>query len=411
MVINLITFASLLHKQASVRSSHEIVLAELEKYFTVRVVDYQQMNSLTPDDFSILFIATGGVERLVIQHFEQLPRPTILLADGMQNSLAAALEISSWLRTRGMRSEILHGELTEIIKRLLVMYNNFKAQCKLNGSRIGVIGTPSSWLISSNVDYLLAKRRWGIEYTDIPLERVTEYFNSISDDEVGNACAELAEKALACREASPEDMLKAMKIYKALKRIVEEEKLAALTLSCFKLIESTGTSGCLALSLLNDEGIIAGCEGDLQSIFTMLITKTLTGQAAFMANPSMINARTNEIILAHCTIGLKQTEQFILRSHFETDMSIGIQGLLPLGDVTIVKCGGECLDEYYLTTGRLTENTNYINMCRTQVRIKLDSPASYFLKNPLGNHHILVHGNYKTLFDEFLQVNACKRTE
>lgn len=411
MVINLITFASLLHKQASVRSSHEIVLAELEKYFTVRVVDYQQMNSLTPDDFSILFIATGGVERLVIQHFEQLPRPTILLADGMQNSLAAALEISSWLRTRGMRSEILHGELTEIIKRLLVMYNNFKAQCKLNGSRIGVIGTPSSWLISSNVDYLLAKRRWGIEYTDIPLERVTEYFNNISDDEVGNACAELAEKALACREASPEDMLKAMKIYKALKQIVEEEKLAALTLSCFKLIESTGTSGCLALSLLNDEGIIAGCEGDLQSIFTMLITKTLTGQAAFMANPSMINARTNEIILAHCTIGLKQTEQFILRSHFETDMSIGIQGLLPLGDVTIVKCGGECLDEYYLTTGRLTENTNYINMCRTQVRIKLDSPASYFLKNPLGNHHILVHGNYKTLFDEFLQVNACKRTE
>lgn len=411
MVINLITFASLLHKQASVRSSHEIVLAELEKYFTVRFVDYQQMNSLTPDDFSILFIATGGVERLVIQHFEQLPRPTILLADGMQNSLAAALEISSWLRTRGMRSEILHGELTEIIKRLLVMYNNFKSQRKLNGSRIGVIGTPSSWLISSNVDYLLAKRRWGIEYTDIPLERVTEYFNNISDDEVGNACAELAEKALACREASPEDMLKAMKIYKALKRIVEEEKLAALTLSCFKLIESTGTSGCLALSLLNDEGIIAGCEGDLQSIFTMLITKTLTGQAAFMANPSMINARTNEIILAHCTIGLKQTEQFILRSHFETDMSIGIQGLLPLGDVTIVKCGGECLDEYYLTTGRLTENTNYINMCRTQVRIKLDSPASYFLKNPLGNHHILVHGNYKTLFDEFLQVNACKRTE
>lgn len=411
MVINLITFASLLHKQASVRSSHEIVLAELEKYFTVRFVDYQQMNSLTPDDFSILFIATGGVERLVIQHFEQLPRPTILLADGMQNSLAAALEISSWLRTRGMRSEILHGELTEIIKRLLAMYNNFKAQRKLNGSRIGVIGTPSSWLISSNVDYLLAKRRWGIEYTDIPLERVTEYFNNISDDEVGNACAELAEKALACREASPEDMLKAMKIYKALKQIVEEEKLTALTLSCFKLIESTGTSGCLALSLLNDEGIIAGCEGDLQSIFTMLITKTLTGQAAFMANPSMINARTNEIILAHCTIGLKQTEQFILRSHFETDMSIGIQGLLPLGDVTIVKCGGECLDEYYLTTGRLTENTNYINMCRTQVRIKLDSPASYFLKNPLGNHHILVHGNYKTLFDEFLQVNACKRTE
>ena len=411
MVINLITFASILHNQTTMRSSHEIILNELEKYFTLKFIDYTEMGKLTPDDFSLLFIATGGVERLVIQHFEQLPRPTILLADGMQNSLASALEISSWLRNRGMKSEILHGELTEIVKRLFVMYNNFKAQRQISNSRIGVIGTPSNWLIASNVDYLLAKRRWGVEYIDIPLERVVEYYNKISDEEVGDASAQLAGQALACREATPDDMLKAMKIYHALKRIAEEDKLSALTLSCFRLIELTGTTGCLALSLLNDEGIIAGCEGDLQSIFTMLIVKTLTTQSAFMANPSMINARTNEIILAHCTIGLKQTEKFILRSHFETDLSIGIQGILPTGDVTLVKCGGECLDEYYLTTGTLTENTNYLNMCRTQVRIRLNSPADYFLRNPLGNHHILFHGNYETILNEFFQVNSCKRTE
>lgn len=411
MVLNLITFASPLHKQASIRSSHETVLTELEKYFTLKFIDCQDIDKISPDDFCLLFIATGGVERMVIQHFESLPRPAVFLADGMQNSLAAALEISSWLRTRGMKSEILHGELTEIVRRIFVMYNNFKAQHQISGSRIGVIGTPSSWLISSNVDYLLAKRRWGIEYVDIPLERVVEYFNALTDDEVCEAAAQLAGQALACREASPDDMLKAMKIYQAVKRIVEEEKLSALTLSCFKLIEMTGATGCLALSLLNDEGIIAGCEGDLQSVFTMLVVKTLTGKSAFMANPSMINARTNEIVLAHCTVGLKQTEKFILRSHFETELSIGIQGLLPTGDVTIVKCGGECLDEYYLTTGTLTENTNYINMCRTQVRVRLNSPADYFLKNPLGNHHILLHGNYETIFNEFFQVNACKRTE
>lgn len=411
MVLNLITFASTLHRQISIRSSHETVLTELEKYFTLNFIDYQDIGKVTSDDFCLLFIATGGVERLVIQHFESLPRPAILLADGMQNSLASALEISSWLRARGMKSEILHGELTEIVKRIFVMYNNFKAQRQISGSRIGVIGTPSSWLIASNVDYLLAKRRWDIEYVDIPLERVAEYANALSDDEVGEAAAKLAGQALACREASADDMLKAMKIYRAVKRIAEEERLSALTLSCFKLIELTGSTGCMALSLLNDEGIIAGCEGDLQSVFTMLVVKTLTGKGSFMANPSMINARTNEIVLAHCTVGLKQTEKFILRSHFETEQSIGIQGLLPTGDVTIVKCGGECLDEYYLTTGTLTENTNYINMCRTQVRVRLNSPADYFLKNPLGNHHILLHGNYETIFNEFFQVNACKRTE
>ena len=411
MTIHLISFASLLHKQASLRSSHEAVLSELEKYYTVKFIDYQHMDKLSSDDFKIIFIATGGVERLVIQHFERLPRPVIMLADGMQNSLAAALEVSSWLRGRGMKSEILHGELPSIVQRIHILYNNFQAQRSLFGKRIGVIGTPSSWLIASNVDYLLAKRRWGIEYMDIPLERIYEHFHKITDDEVGASSAAVASQALACREATPEDLIKAMRLYRAIKKVCEEEKLNALTLSCFKLIEQIDTTGCLALALLNDEGIIAGCEGDLQSVFTMLAVRTLTKKEGFMANPSMINTRTNELVLAHCTVGLKQSERYIIRNHFETEKGIGIQGLLPTGDVTIVKCGGECLDEYYLSTGTLTENTNYINMCRTQVRIKLNTPAEYFLRNPLGNHHMMIQGNDEYILNEFFQANTCKRTE
>lgn len=76
-----------------------------------------------------------------------------------------------------------------------------------------------------------------------------------------------------------------------------------------------------------------------------------------------------------------------------------------------MKCGDESLDEYYLATGTLTDNTNYINMCRTQVRIKMNTPADYFLKTPLGNHHILLHGNDEKVLNEFLQANACKRIE
>lgn len=182
----------------------------------------------------------------------------------------------------------------------------------------------------------------------------------------------------------------------------------AITLSCFKLIEHTQSTGCLALSLLNDDGILAGCEGDLQSIFTLLAIKALTGKTGFMANPSLINNKTNEVIFAHCTVGLKLTEKYIIRSHFETGLGIAIEGLLPTGEITVVKCGGESLDEYFLSSGHLVENTNYVNMCRTQVRIKLDVSTNYFLKTPLGNHHIIVQGNYVERLQEFFQANACK---
>lgn len=411
MTIHLITFAAYLHRQTSPRNTHEAVLSEIEKYYTIKFVDSQDMNKLSDDDFQILFIATGGVERLVIQHFEQLPRPVVLLADGMQNSLASALEISAWLRAHGIKSEILHGELPSIIVRIHALYNNFRAQRSLVGKRIGVMGTPSSWLIASNVDYLLSKRRWGVEYVDIPLESIYKHFNRITDEEVGAACAAVASQALACREGTPEDMIKAMRLYRAVRQVCQEQKLDALTLSCFKVLEQIDTTGYLALSLLNDDGIVAGCEGDLQSVFTLLASKAITGKDVFMANPSMITSRTNEIVLAHCTIGLKQTDRYILRSHYESDKGIAIQGLLPTGDVTIVKCGGECLDEYYLSTGTLTENTNYINMCRTQVRVRMDTPVEYFLKNPLGNHHILLQGNHVDALNDFFQSSSCKRIE
>ena len=123
---------------------------------------------------------------------------------------------------------------------------------------------------------MLAKRRWGIEYVDIPLERIYEQFKHITDDQVGHH-AQLYHLALACREGTPENLIKAMRLYRAIKRSVGEENLEALTVSCFKLIEQIDTTGCVALSLLNDDGIIAGCEGDLQSVFTLLAVKSTYG--------------------------------------------------------------------------------------------------------------------------------------
>jgi L-fucose isomerase-like protein len=409
--IHLITFSSVLQKQISIYKMHETMLSELEKYFTIEIVDYKELYTLSEDDFKLVFIATGGTEKYFVRNFEFLPQPVILLTNGMQNSLSASLEISYWLQCKGLKSEILHGDIKTIVHRIQIHYNNFEAQKAIRGKRIGVIGTPCSWLIASSVDYLLTKRRWGIEFLNIPIENVTNRYDLISEDEVGEQAAIIAGKALACREATPEDMIKAMRVYKAIKQICEKEKLVAITLNCYKLINQLGTTGCLALSLLNDEGILAGCEGDLQSIFTFLAINAVTGSTPFMANPIQINIKNNEMVFAHCSVSTKLTEQYIIRSHFESNTGVSIQGILPTGDVTIVKCGGECLDEYYVTSGRLLENTNYVNVCRTQIRVKLDSPADYFLRNPIGNHHMIILGNYEKQLDAFFASNNCKRIE
>lgn len=408
MNLYLIIFTAGTYKVEQVYEKHKDLFVELEKHFTLHLVNYTDSESIPSHEYKMAFIASGGVENAVVRFFSILPYPITLLTDGLNNSLAAALEISAWIQSRDMKVKIIHGLVPDMVNQVLLHHQAFAAKRSLKKKRIGVIGTPASWLVASHVDYLLAGQRWGVTYTDISIETVEKAFHEITEDEIGPEASLFAHRAKGIQEATPEELLRAMRLYKAIRRVCKEENLDALTLSCFSLIQSLKTTGCLALSLLNDEGIPAGCEGDLQSIMTLLMVKELIGKPGFMANPSFVDLDRNEVLLAHCSIPTKMAEEFIIRNHFETESGIAIQGIVHPGEVTLFKCGGECLDEYYLSSGHCIENTNMVTCCRTQLKVRLDKPADYFLHNPLGNHHILIQGNYTDLIQEFMQQNRCK---
>ena len=164
MILNLIAFTSVLHDGSMVRSSHEALINELEKCFEkVNILTVEEAAALPDDTFRALFIATGGVECQVKDAFDTLPDPALLVADGTHNSLAAALEIATFLRARGLGSEVVHGTVSQIAERLVQLSRLHDVRSKLTGRRIGVVGTPSDWLISSGVNPEAAKERWGLE--------------------------------------------------------------------------------------------------------------------------------------------------------------------------------------------------------------------------------------------------------
>lgn len=172
MNLYLITFQSSLNRIESVYDCHKDLFVEIEKFFTLHLVPYTEAASIPADAYRMAFIASGGVEKMVTQHFELLPYPIHLLTDGQQNSLAASLEIATWIRSKGMKVHIIHGTIPNMVKHLIDHHKAFAAQREVRGKRIGVVGYSSPWLVASNVDYLLARRRWGIEFIDIPMEEV-----------------------------------------------------------------------------------------------------------------------------------------------------------------------------------------------------------------------------------------------
>lgn len=401
--LNLITFLSDLNEQGDIRTAHKELFDTLESAYQVSIIRPEDYVETAKDEFCLTFISSGGTESKFVENFDKIPQPIKLITDGLQNSLAASLEINSWAREKNVPCTIIHAKGEELLREIDNLHKVYEARKTLNGCKIGVIGKPSSWLIASSVDFANAKEKWGVEFVDIPLEEVDNEFETADEKLAETIADDIIAKATSLREPKANDMIQAAKLYLAIKKVAENHGLKALTIQCFSLIPTTKTTGCLALSLLNDKGIVAGCEGDEQTVFTMVLANALTGSPGFMCNPSQIDKPTNTMLFAHCTIGAKQTSSYKLRSHFESGIGVALQGEMPNGNYTIVKCGGRNLDKLFTSKAELVENTDFNNVCRTQIRIRLESPVDYFLTNPIGNHHVILEGDWKELFEAMFE--------
>ena len=230
---------------------------------------------------------------------------------------------------------------------------------------------------------------------DVPLDEVVKGYEATGADEVQDLADEFINKAVGILEPSRDEVVKAMRLYRSVKGIVERYRLDAFTLNCFDLIPTTHTTGCVALALLNQEGIPAGCEGDEQTLLTMLAVQAATGEMTFMANPSKIlDNAAHEIVLAHCTIAPAMTDRYIVRNHYESLSGVAVEGIFDPMDMTVVKCGGKSMERYFISRARLLQCTTNPNMCRTQLHLRLDESLDYFLERSIGNHHVIVRGDH-----------------
>ena len=396
-MIAVYTITSGLHDEAAVSKLSDAFLKGVfpEGNFMFRGSDFSDFGTHTLD---LIYVRTGGAEGIFKALLPEMLARGIeryyLLTSGKSNSLAASLEILSYLRQQGLKGEVLHGSNAYVAERIHVLEKVQEARARLKEMRIGVIGQPSDWLIASQADPIALLDKLGVRMEEVPMEELLV--------EIGKASGESApadqEMAQNVREAYPG----AVKIYNALKVLVERHGLDAFTLRCFDLLSTVGNTGCLALSCFNSEGVPASCEGDVPALVSMMIAHALTGVSGFQANPARIDTETGEMLFAHCTIPFNMLEDWQFDTHFESGIGVGIHGLFPEGPVTVFKVSGD-LGRHFVAEGELLGNQYEQNLCRTQVILRLKpDDARYFLTDPIGNHHIIIPGHCKAMLEELL---------
>jgi len=226
-----------------------------------------------------------------------------------------------------------------------------------------------------------------------------------TDDELWAEFAPNLEKFLneaTAIECNNEDLQKVAIVAQALVASAKNHDLNAVTLECFKLLEENNTSGCYAVSHLNSlDDLVAGCEGDLPTVFSMLLAKYLTKQSAFMANVVDVNLDNNSVVFAHCTVPTNILESYDITTHFESNKSVAIRGRFPFRDITVFKLFGKDLTDFWVSEGVITKNLSSEHACRTQIRTTLTESVAYFLENSLANHHVIIPGKHKRRIVDF----------
>ncbi len=391
------TITSGLHDEASVSKLTDEFLSGVfpDGEFVMRGSDFSDFGE---HELDLIYVRTGGAEGIFKSLLPEMLARGIdryyLLTSGKSNSLAASLEILSYLRQQGLKGEVLHGSADYLRGRVHTLSTVAQARAKLSGTRIGVIGQPSDWLIASHADPMAVMDRIGARIVEVPMEELLQ--------EIAKAPAEEAprEEPMAdnVRKAYPG----ATQIYHALQVLVERYQLGAFTLRCFDLLTAVGNAGCLALASFNSEGIPASCEGDVPALLSMMIGQALIGCPGFQANPARIDVESGQMLFAHCTVPFGMVESWQYDTHFESGIGVGIHGELPEGPVTIFKVSGK-LDRHFAAEGTLLRNQYEDHLCRTQVVLQMSpADARYFLTESIGNHHIILPGHCKDLLEELL---------
>jgi len=202
---------------------------------------------------------------------------------------------------------------------------------------------------------------------------------------------------------SKEDIVKATKIYLALKELLRRYGAEALAVNCFTImlkdLNALPVTPCIAVSLLNDEGIPSACEADLNSLILQVIFKYLAGRPAWISDP-VIDFKDDSVVYAHCTAPTKmkgfeeEAEPYAIDTHDESGKPAVIRTRMRVGQVITVAQISSDFTKMYVHTNKVSDVPIVDLACRTKIKITSRKAREWMWNYNPPLHRVIAYGNW-----------------
>ena len=253
-------------------------------------------------DVLLICIATWSEDHHLLDLLSYIDKPVILRAFPARDtgSLCCAHQIGAVFTDIGKGYEFVYGDADNLscaVKTKDIATAYALANC-MSKVRMGAIGGRVKGMTEIAYDEFSIKQKLGARIVNIDEKELTQKVANLTDADAEKLLHEKQDMLHPCKVLSTrESMLESMKFYGAMKELVEEYDLQALSVKCYTTYMG---KVCLGYSILAEEGVVASCEGDVTNALTMKLLYELSEKPVNNTDLLYLDEEKNTILFAHC---------------------------------------------------------------------------------------------------------------
>lgn len=251
------------------------------------------------------------------------------------------------------------------------------------------------WEITS--DFEVVARKLGIQLEVIPKEKLIERHNGLSNSDCAKATTlakQLITEARQGERPRPHDaeIEESAKFFLAMRAMITERKACAATIACWDFRTKELRVPCAALTLLQDHGIPAGCQVDIDAVLTMVLFKRVTGWVSFMGGAW---ATDGQLKVSHCVLSRKMngpvvSQTYYLAGYHKNESGPTIHTDLPVAQPVTVARLTRNLERLLIAEGEVIESRDEPNHCRNMLILRVSDVQKLMAVVRGGQYHLVV---------------------
>jgi L-fucose isomerase-like protein len=359
----------------------------------------------------VLAAATWSADSNLLDMLEECSVPIVTWAlPGMNTgSMCGCQQFCCVLKELGEPYRFVFGPAhdDEVISRISNYATAANLVAVLRKTRMGLVGYHVAGMTEVAFDELELKAVFGPRTVHYGLEALENSMAGISE---ADALAVWAERMARVKKVSvgEADIIDSMRGYLTLKHFAQQDGLSGMAIECYP--QYMGRL-CLAASLLADEGIVVGCEADMNSTVAMLLLTRLTGQAVHNTDGLGVDAGEGSIVFSHCGNG--STSLAELPNQIEIGhVRLAHRGACVLfpgkpGPVTLVNLVGR-RGTYRMGIAHGEAIPTEMVFAGNPTKVVLEGGVQHYLdviaREGLGHHWMISYGDVRKPLQEFCEL-------